>query len=404
MKRSLPRPMLFFIVVLMDMLAGMEFDIFVPSFPELQQHFNLSAFWVEATLSANFLGFCISLFFVGVLSDRYGRKPIISFGLMIFISGSMLCLWGQDYEMMLVGRFFQGVGIAAPAILSFLIIADIYPLKQQTSLFAILNGFMNFSVGAAPVLGSYIALYFGWQGSFMTLLVVGIVVLLMVMLFIPSGSPPQTQKQHLLQDYLSLFKSVPLVLMIIHFMMQLVPYWIFVGMSPLLYMEELGVSLSHFGFYQGAIATVFGFGSILFGFVIHKFDQQVALRTSILIFIFSVITISIATLIESPSALMITLCFIPFTIGEIIPSAILYPVCIGYIPEAKGRVSSIIQGGRLMFSALSVQIAGFYYAGSFTSIGLLINFFIIMTILSLTMVMSNNKRIKGSDSPLRAMI
>src|SRR3990167_10152434 len=85
-------------VILMDLLAGMEFDLFVPSFPQLQNHFNLSAFWVEALLSVNFIGYCLSLFIVGGLADRYGRKPIILLGLMIFVIGSVLCLWAPSFN------------------------------------------------------------------------------------------------------------------------------------------------------------------------------------------------------------------------------------------------------------------------------------------------------------------
>src|SRR3989338_9269912 len=170
MKKIPSTSMILTAVILMDLLAGMEFDLFVPSFPQLQSHFNLTTFWVEALLSVNFIGFCLSLFFVGGLADRYGLKPIILVGLMSFIIGSILCLWPLSYGGLLVGRFLQGSGIAAPAVLSFLIIADLYPLKQQQFLFAILNGLMNASAGIAPVVGSYIALYFHWQGNFRTLL------------------------------------------------------------------------------------------------------------------------------------------------------------------------------------------------------------------------------------------
>src|SRR4051812_35016033 len=123
--------MILITIILMDLLAGTEFDLFVPSFPELQQYFHLSSFWVEALLSVNFIGYCLGLFFIGALADRYGRKPIILLGLMTFILGNCLCLAIASYPVFLLGRFLQGVGIAAPAILSFLIIADRYPLKQQ---------------------------------------------------------------------------------------------------------------------------------------------------------------------------------------------------------------------------------------------------------------------------------
>src|ERR1700733_5539190 len=92
MKNALTNILLLATVISMDLLTGMEFDLFVPSFPQLQTYFHLSPFLVEALLSANFLGYCLSLFFVGGLADRYGRKPIILLGLTIFVIGSILCL------------------------------------------------------------------------------------------------------------------------------------------------------------------------------------------------------------------------------------------------------------------------------------------------------------------------
>ena len=163
MKPPISKIMILMTIIFMDFLTGMEFDLFVPSFPELQNHFQLSASWVEALLSSNFLGYCISLIFLGALSDRYGRKPIILLGLVIFVLGSVLCLWPPSYEFLLAGRFLQGVGIAAPAILSFLIIADSYPIKEQQFLMAMLNGSLNIAAGLAPVIGSYITLYFHWK-------------------------------------------------------------------------------------------------------------------------------------------------------------------------------------------------------------------------------------------------
>lgn len=94
-------------IIFMDLLAGMEFDLFVPSFPELQHYFNLTPFWVEALLSVNFIGYCLSLFLVGGLADRYGRKPIILLGLIIFTMGSILCLWGLSYPVFSAAVFFK---------------------------------------------------------------------------------------------------------------------------------------------------------------------------------------------------------------------------------------------------------------------------------------------------------
>lgn len=91
MRQNFAKDMIFVTIILMDLLSGTEFYLFVPSFPNIQKVFYLSPFWVEALLSVNFAGYCLSLFFVGALADRYGRKPIILFELVTFIIGSILC-------------------------------------------------------------------------------------------------------------------------------------------------------------------------------------------------------------------------------------------------------------------------------------------------------------------------
>lgn len=381
----------------MDLLTGMEFDLFVPSFPELQHQFSLTPFWVEALLSINFLGYCLSLFFVGGLADRYGRKPILLFGLMLFIIGSLLCLWAPFYSILLIGRFFHGVGIAAPAILSFLIIADAYPLKQQQVFMAMMNGVMNMAVAASPVLGSYITLHFHWEGNFITLLSLALVTLLMTIIFIPVQSQSSSKEDTTIFDYLPLFKSKSLRLLMAHIIFMIIPYWIFVGMSPLLYMKALGVSLAHFGYYQGVLALLFAVGSIIFGFIIHRFDRKKILFLTNQIFILSLLSMAWVTWINSAYPLLITLAFIPFVIGQIIPSTILYPLCLNFMPKAKGRVSAVIGGSRLILCALSLQLAGFVYQGSFQSIGMIILPFILLSVISLFQVINNKEIIKFGD-------
>lgn len=394
MNQSFAKVMALSTIILMDLLVGMEFDLFVPSFPELQAQFGLSPFWVEALLSVNFAGYCLSLFFVGSLADHLGRKPIILLGLGMFLLGSLLCLWGPFYEFLLIGRFLQGVGIAAPAILSFLIIADAYPLKQQQVYVSILNGVMNASVAAAPVLGSYIALYFHWHGNFMVLFLLGLITTGMTLFFIPNQKLPEQKEALSLQGYIPLFQSKPLVLLMGHIIMNFIPYWVFVGMSPLLYMEDLKVPLSHFGYYQGTLALVFATGSLLFGFMVNRYDQKKMLFFSSQVTIIGFVSLVWVTILDTPNPLLITLAFLPFVIGQIIPGNIFGPLCLNFMPQAKGRVSAILQGGRLLFSAVSLQLAGYCYQGSFQNIGIIMAFFIFMTVLTLFFVMKNEALMK----------
>lgn len=396
---NINKHMLLVTVILMDLLTGMEFDIFVPSFPELQQQFNLSAFLVEALLSVNFAGYCLSLFFVGALSDSYGRKPIILLGLFIFIFGSMLCLITSSYPFFLFGRFLQGVGVAAPSILSFLIIADTYSLKQQQFLMAMLNTSLNIAAGLAPVIGSYITLYFHWQGNFTALLLIGCLTLFMTFFFIPAYPLHSAKEAFSLSGYFIPFKSRPLTLLILGIIFMFVPYWVFVGVSPLLYIKDLNVSLAHFGYYQGILAFVFALGSLGFGLIIKKtnYNDKCWLYMALLIFVVSIIMLVLLILKSNVGPLLITFVMLIFVMGQIIPSTILYPLSLNIMPKAKGRIAALTQGGRLIFSAVGLQIAGYYYHGNFQSLGIIIVSFILLTAISLFLILQNKTLFKSVD-------
>src|SRR3989338_1619420 len=124
----------------------------------------------------------------------------------------------------------------------------------------------------------------------------------------------------------------------------LTPYWIFVGIAPLLYMNELGVSLHHFGLYQGSLALVFAIGSVIYALVIKSisYTQNGMLTFGVLLQALSIISL-VATLFSgTTNPLTITLSFIPFIIAQIIPGTILYPMSLHVLPEAKGRIAPVI--------------------------------------------------------------
>ena len=386
--------MLLLTIILMDILGGAEVDLFIPSFPELATQFGLTPFWLETLLSINFLGFCLSLFFVGSFSDRYGRKPIILIGLIIFIIGTLFCLRAELYNFLIVGRFFQGIGAAAPSILCYLVIADLYSLKKQQYLMAVLNGMVNATIGIAPIIGCYITMHFHWQGNFSALLIMALIVLTMTIFFVPVNK--KNNKDVSIQiDSKIIFKSKSFIILILSIISMFVPYWIFVGISPILYMQDLGVSITHFGYYQGVLAFVFAIGSVISGLLIDKYDHLKMLYLSTFIYALGLISIILVALLGSINPLVITLAFLISIIGTIIPSTILYPICINLIPQAKGKVSAIMHGSRLLITAVLLEIAGYYYDSSFKNIGIIISCVIIISLITLILVIRNRELMKS---------
>ncbi|HVV68295.1 MAG TPA: multidrug effflux MFS transporter [Gammaproteobacteria bacterium] len=375
----------FIIVLIICILAGVEVDLFIPSFPEMRQVFHLSPFQVQLTLSVNFLAFCICSLFAGTLGDRFNRRTIILGGLILFVLGSLLCVSAVNIDMLILGRFFQGTGIAGPAVLGYAVIADTYPIEKQASMLGILNGIITIAMAFAPTIGSYVNLYFGWHGNFVLLLSLGIICLITSAIGLPSrkGDPSIRLSP---KSYWPLLCSRKLMTFIACICFAITPYWVFVGMSSILYMESLGVSLKQFGFYQGAIAAVFSILSLLSPKILAAFGQRRCLYTGIILTGVAIIFILLIALFQVHNPLIITGAMLILAAGILFPINISFPLAVDVIENAKGRSTALIQAGRLLLSSLCLQLVSYFYHGTFLPIGLVMTIFLSLSLILITVL------------------
>ncbi len=127
----------------------------------------------QLIISSLFLGLALGQMIYGPFSDRFGRKPVILAGLLLFILGALLSLAATSFPAMLLGRFLQGLGIAAPRVVSIAMVRDLYKgdaMARITSL--ILTVFVLVPL-LAPTLGQGILLIGHWRLLFLALLAVG---------------------------------------------------------------------------------------------------------------------------------------------------------------------------------------------------------------------------------------
>lgn len=366
---------LFITILIMEILGGAEVDIFVPSFPDLQRTFNLSPFMVELTLAVNLTAHCLTSLIVGNLGDRYGRRPIILIGLYVFIVGSVFCIFSTAYWHLLFGRFLQGAGISAPVVLSYLVIADKYSAAKQQELMGVLNGAMTLGMAFAPVVGSYVNMFFHWQGNFVLLLILSLVCLALGSIFLPKAVKNPNVSMSL-REYKPIFRSKVAFYYIATIILGLQSYWVFVGMSPILYMEDLGVSLKEFGFYQGALAITFSIGSFSSGIFLRKFGQKNCFFFSIFLLVGFTLMLPVLILFNVKDPVLITAVMLLQSVGIILPINILWPLMLEAIPEGKGRLAAVAVASRLIVTALSLQAASFFYDGTFRSLGIAMGLFI----------------------------
>lgn len=358
-----------FTILLMCILTGIEVDLFVPSFPELQKTFNLTPSMVELTLGVNLTAHCITSFLTGNLGDRYGRKPVILIGLSIFVAGSLCCIVADYYWQLLFGRVLQGIGISAPAVLSYLIIADMYSVEEQQRMMGILNGTITLAMAFAPVVGSYISFYFHWQGNFILFLILGLICIMLSYQFLPKAAPNPDVKISF-KGYSLILRSTKALTYIFCICFLVLGYWVFIGMSPILYIEDLGVNLKEFGLYQGSMATIFAVASFSSPYFLKKFGQKNCFIFGLVTLVFFIVCLLFLITGNHNSPLLITISMQFLALGIIFPVNILWPLSLEVIPDAKGRIAALIVGSRLLLTSVGLQVVSYFYQGRFISLGI----------------------------------
>jgi MFS transporter, DHA1 family, multidrug resistance protein len=135
-------------------------------------------------------------------------------------------------------------------------------------------------------------------------------------------------------------------------------------------MDDLGVSLSQFSYYQGILALVSAVGSILSGLIIVNMTERRCCISQFK-FVWGSMLIAIVAFLDIKIPLLITFAFLVFIISGIIHNTILYPICLNLMPHAKGRVTAILQGFSLISMAVVIELSGYCYRGSFQNIGII---------------------------------
>ncbi len=93
------------LVILMFVALCAEADIYVPSFPEMIKYFGVGENQIQLILSINFAGLCIASLVSGPLSDSFGRRKILVYGLLVFFISSVGCVFATKFNTMIFWRF-----------------------------------------------------------------------------------------------------------------------------------------------------------------------------------------------------------------------------------------------------------------------------------------------------------
>lgn len=241
------------------MLAGLisvgplAVDAYLPAMPVIASSLGVSIHQIELTLSAYLVGFAIGQLIGGPLSDRYGRRITIIYGLALYIAGSLISSASQSIELLWTARLIQAFGGGLGVVNTMAVVRDLYSGREAAKALSRVVAIMMAAPLVAPFLGSALLLMSGWRSIFIGLGVYAALLLAVLVWKLPETRRISTEpRKSPLHRYLEVLKHRPVLGFLAATAFSQASMFAFITGSSLLYMEYYGVSAQVFPFVFGA--------------------------------------------------------------------------------------------------------------------------------------------------------
>jgi len=239
-------------------------DMYLPALPQIMIDLNASVHATQQTLTVFFLGTASLQLFLGPLSDRFGRRPILFVGGIVFLLSTLFCLLSTNIYALIVARFFQGAAICSIVTAGYSAIHELYEHTRAIQILAIMASVTVLAPAFGPLLGSAVLHWLSWRWIFGLLFVWALIALLMLWFWMPESNPKE--KQHPL-DWKNIFYNYRIVLQNGTFMRNTL-IWCFTFLGMIAWIAGgpfLVISKLHFSTWIFGICQVMIFGSLILG-------------------------------------------------------------------------------------------------------------------------------------------
>ena len=158
-------------------LGPLAIDLYLPAFPFIAEGLATSQGNVERTLATYLFGLSLAQLAYGPLADRYGRKPPLIFGLILFTIASVACALTSDIEHLTAWRVVQAFGGAAGMVIPRAVIRDKLETRDASKAMSLLILILGVTPILGPIIGGHILPFVGWRGIFGLMALSGLVLL-----------------------------------------------------------------------------------------------------------------------------------------------------------------------------------------------------------------------------------
>lgn len=239
-------------------LGPLSIDMYLPSFQAIARDLTASPAQVQLTLAVFFVALGIGQAFYGPLSDRFGRRRPLCFGLALYVLASAGCALARSIEALVAWRFAQALGGCAGMVIARAVVRDRFDEREAARFFSLLILVTGLAPILAPSIGGQILVFFSWRAIFWTLAGFALVGFITATFVLPESLPPERRTEGgvatALRVYARLLRDRAFMRYALSGALVISGMFAYIFGSPFVFMQIYGVRPERFGWIFGAIA------------------------------------------------------------------------------------------------------------------------------------------------------
>ncbi|MDN3706462.1 multidrug effflux MFS transporter [Myroides ceti] len=344
-------------------LGPFSIDMYLPAFKAIAQSLKTDLSHVGFTLTGYFIGISFGQLFYGPVTDRFGRKKPLIFGLSLYILASIGCALSPTIEWLIAMRVLLALGGCVGMVVGRAIVRDLFPVSEIAKIFSILMLIVGIAPIIAPTIGSWVLTVSEWRTIFYIMTSLGMILLFSVLFFLPESQPREASHSlsipTIMKNYKEVLSDKTFIFYALIGSLAMSGMFAYISGSPFVFMEYFGISQKTYG-------LIFGFNA--FGYILGSQVNRVMLNkfSSKKIVVFSAValcTIGVSGIVLQNTQLLTVeilvahlVCFL-FCLGHLVPNA----TALALTPFTKnaGSASALIGFIQMVFGASMSSLVSF---------------------------------------------
>ena len=363
-------------------LAAVSIDMSLPAIPEMVRSLGTDMPTGQQIVGLFLAGIALGQFPAGLMSDRYGRMPVLYAGVGIFVLAGIATAIASNIELILAARFVQGIGASVGVVISRAIVRDITSGKQAARMLSVMVMIFTAAPMLAPVIGALLVTHYGWRMPFVAVTIFGAIIFISVSSVLRETHVPSREHhiiRHLVMSIREFFGHRQSILGVLLVLLPAAGFMALITGSAALVIEVYAFDVKYFGYIFALAGIAILAGSMLNRHFLHHFSgmQMMALGAG-LIGVAGVQMLVFAWL-GQPNFWWLwgTVCLFMVGTGFLMPNAT--ALALDPVPKVAGVAASILGTIQNMAGATSAIVSSALYDGTILNMVLFMGVFGVAT-------------------------